>query len=317
MLHETIRLGLLTGTIKKADLERVTVDTTVQEKAVCFPTDSHLYHKARESLVKEAEKLGIGLRQSYVRLSKQALYMGNRYMAAKQHRRGRKEIKKVKNYLGRVVRDIERSVQGNSEWSALMRAGLDQARDLLNRQKHDKNKLYSWHAPEVECIGKGKAHKKYEFGCKVSYSVTNKSNFIIGAKAFHGNPHDSRTLKDALTQIVRLTGVMPKETYVDLGYRGHDVTESEVILARQKRGITQSKRKRQKRRNAIEPIIGHCKHDRSTGYRNFLKGIMGDKMNAIAMAVGFNLRKILKVILWLIFTVQCWREIKPQGRSYC
>ena len=148
----------------------------------------------------------------------------------------------------------------------------------------------------MECIAKGKAHKKYEFGCKASIASTNKSNFIVGAMAHHGRPYDGHTLGGVLAQIERLTGIKPSEANVDLGYRGHGVDdeEIEIILAHSKRGITPAKKKRQKRRSAIEPIIGHCKNDRKVGPRNWLWGKLGDQINAIAMAVGFNLRKILR-----------------------
>ena len=274
LLQETILAGLKTGVVTKEDMQRVNVDTTVQEKAVHFPTDVRLCHKARLELVKAAQASGIELRQSYARKSKQALFMANKYLAARQMKRGRKEIKKVRNYLGRVMRDIERAA--------------------------------------LECIAKGKAHKKYEFGCKASLASTSKSNFIVGAKAHHGRPYDGHILGRILEQIEKLTGVAPQEAHVDLGFRGHGLkdAETEIILSRQKRGITPARRKRQKRRNAIEPIIGHCKNDRKVGPRNWLRGVIGDQINAIAMAIGFNLRKILKAIfLWLLARLLYWRNI--------
>ena len=305
LLAETIRAGLQTGVINKRDLTQVTVDTTVQEKAVHFPTDVRLCDKARRELVSLAAGEGLALRQSYSRTGKNAAFMANRYSAARQGRRARAKIKQVKNYLGRVIRDIERSIEQGHILSPNMEAALSKAKiahhQTLNLKAKDK--LFSWHASEVECIAKGKAHKKYEFGCKASYATTNKSNFIVGAKALHGKPYDGHTLKSVLTQIEKLTGVKVSEVQVDLGYRGHKIDDPdvEIILARAKRGITPAKKKRQKRRNAIEPIIGHLKNDRKIGPRNWLKGVAGDKFNAIAMAIGFNLRKILKKLsLWLI-----------------
>jgi IS5 family transposase len=231
--------------------------------------------------------------------------MSNKYMAARQMGRGRKEAKKVRNYLGRVIRDIERAVATAPSLKAVFREHMAKAR-IIYAQASDakaKEKIYSWHAPEVECIAKGKAHSKYEFGCKASLASTNKSNFIVGAMAHHGRPYDGHTLGTVLAQIEKLTGIKPKEAYVDLGYRGHGLDEggTDIILSRQKRGITRAQRKRQKRRNALEPIIGHCKNDRKVGPRNWLKGIFGDQINAIAMAIGFNMRKILmKIFLWLL-----------------
>lgn len=307
LLAETIRVGLVSGTIRAKDLEIVNIDTTVQEKAVTFPTDTKLCHKARVELVKSAEKHGVALRQTYVRKSKQALFLANKYFAAKQAKRGRKHAKQVCNYLGRVLRDIERAIAINPSLSETFEEDLRKARMIYAQSANRKvqEKIYSWHAPETECIAKGKAHKRYEFGCKASIASTNKSNFIVAAKAHHGRPYDGHTLGSVLAQIKALSGISPKEAQVDLGYRGHgiDATESEteIIFSRQKRGITAAKRKRQKRRNAIEPIIGHCKNDRKIGPRNWLSGVIGDQINTLAMAIGFNLRKILRQLFLCFF----------------
>ena len=325
ILSETVRVALLTGALDKVDLKKVTVDTTVQEKAVKFPTDTQLCHKAREELVSLASKHGIKLRQSYVRKGKEACFKANKYMWAKQTKRGSKEIKKLKNYLGRVMRDIERAVEKDKLLAGAFSNDLDKAQRIYNQALNPKtkDKLYCWHAPQVECVAKGKAHKRYEFGCKAGYVSTNKSNFIIGAMALHGKPYDGHMLQRMLGQVESLTGVKPKEAYVDLGFKGHGIKgdDIEVIMARQKRGITPAKRKRQKRRNAIEPIIGHCKNDRKVGPRNWLKGVIGDKVNAIAMAIGFNIRKILgKIFLRLFYKLLIWTKlsIKPsQYRLFC
>jgi IS5 family transposase len=303
LLAETIRMGLKTGTVSPRELLRVNVDTTVQEKAVRFPTDTQLCHKAREELVKRAKKCGVKLRQSYVRKSKQAVFMANKYMAARQVRRGRKMIATVRNYLGRVLRDIERAIVRKPSLEGTFNDDLAKANKIYAQAADPKtpDKIYSWHAPEVECIAKGKAHKKYEFGCKASLATTNAGNFVVGAMAHHGRPYDGHTLATVLAQIERLSGTKPNEACVDLGYRGHGVKprDTEIILARQKRGITPAKRKRQRRRSAIEPVIGHCKNDRKVGPRNWLQGKLGDQINAIDMAIGFNLRKILRWILLL------------------
>jgi transposase, IS5 family len=234
-------------------------------------------------------------------------------MAARQMNRGRKQVKKVRNYLGRVIRDIERAIERNPLLQGFFREDLDKARKIYAQAGDPKtpNKIYSWHAPEVECIAKGKAHKKYEFGCKTSIASTNTGNFIVGAMAHHGRPYDGNTLGTVLSQIEKLTGTRPEEVYVDLGYRGHGIThaETQVVLARQKRDITRTKRRRQRRRNAIEPIIGHCKNDRKVGPRNWLSGKRGDQVNALAMAIGFNLRKILRWILLYLFATDLFDEI--------
>jgi IS5 family transposase len=321
LLRETIRVGLKAGTVTLKDLERVNVDTTVQEKAVKFPTDTQLCHKARHELVKLADKHGVHLRQSYVRKSKQALFLANKYMAARQMNRGHKMIRKVRNYLGRVIRDIERATQDQPSLAVTLQNDLAKARKIYAQAGDPKtpDKIYSWHAPEVECIAKGKAHKKYEFGCKASLASTNKSNFIVGAMAHHGRPYDGHTLGAVLAQIEKLTGIKPGEANVDQGYRGHGIKDDsiDIVMARQKRSMTHAKRKRQKRRNAIEPIIGHCKNDRKVGPRNWLQGTLGDKINAIAMAIGFNMRKILRwIFLWLFYRLAFIQKSEPLSHAF-
>jgi IS5 family transposase len=316
LLAETVKLGLKTGTVTKSEIENVNVDTTVQEKAIRFPTDTQLCHKAREELVKAAARHEVPLRQTYVRKSKQAVLLANRYMAARQVKRGRKMVKTVRNYLGRVMRDIERACEKTPSLRNAFKAELAKARTIFAQALNPKaaEKIYSWHAPETECIAKGKVHKKYEFGCKASIASTNKSNFIAGAMAHHGKPYDGHTLRTVLEQVKRLTGIKPREANADLGYRGHGITKEkdgcEVILPRQKRGMTPAKRKRQRRRAAIEPVIGHCKNGRKVGPRNWLAGKEGDSINAIAMATGFNLRKILrKIFLWLLARWLQWPSL--------
>jgi IS5 family transposase len=319
LLQETITLGLKSGVVTARDLQKVNVDTTVQEKAIRFPTDTQLCHKAREELLKTADHYGVEVRQSYVRKSKQAVFLANKYMAARHMNRGRKQIKKVRNYLGRVMRDIERAIATKPTLASVFKDDLAKAKTIYAQAADPKmtNKIYSWHAPEVECIAKGKAHKKYEFGCKASFASTSKSNFIVGAMAHHGRPYDGHTLKTVLQHIKRLTGILPGEANVDLGYRGHGIRheDTEIILSHQKRGITPAKRKRQKRRNAIEPIIGHCKNDRKVGPRNWLHGLKGDQINALAMAIGFNLRKILRWI-FLCLLARLFHGQKISGQLF-
>ncbi|MFQ5673242.1 MAG: IS5 family transposase, partial [Nitrospinales bacterium] len=187
LLAETVHAGLKTRVLKRASLHRLNVDTTVQEKAVSFPTDAKLYHRMRMNLVREAKACNVELRQSYTRKSKQSLLMQSRYAHARQMKRSRREIRKLKTYLGRVTRDIERKVSGNVELKDRFAPLLEMGHRLLKQKRTDRGKLYSLHAPEVECISKGKAHKKYEFGCKVSITTTSKDNFVVGAQAFHGN----------------------------------------------------------------------------------------------------------------------------------
>jgi len=305
MLGLTVVAGIATKTVSRSSLAVVNVDTTVQDKAIAFPTDARLYHKARGALVRLAKRMGIDLRQSYERVSKLALAKNGRYAHARQFKRARREQKRLRTMLGRVIRDIERKAEAMGA-DAGSRTELPRLHRLLGialrihaQQRHDKGKVYSVHAPEVECIAKGKAHKPYEFGVKVGIVTTSRESFVVGMKSLPGNPYDGHTLTASLEQSARLTGVQPKEVFVDRGYRGHGVGDAlKVWIAGAKRGVTVSIRKKLKRRNAIEPVIGHMKNDGRLG-RNFLKGAIGDAMNALLCGAGHNLRKILRQLALL------------------
>ena len=295
LFYQTLSTAQKLGLLQKSHLNKVNIDTTVQEKAIAFPTDARLYNKMRVKLVKAAAELGIELRQSYRRLGKKALVMQGRYAHAKQMRRARKETRKLKNYLGRITRELRRKT-GISVSPALDEL-LCLSERLLAQQQKDKNKLYSYYAPEVECIAKGKAHKRYEFGCKVSVAATSRDNWIVGIQAHHGNPYDGHTLTGVLSQVERMTGSTVKEAYCDRGYRGHKhVGDTIVHIAGTKRRVSRSLRKWLRRRCAIEPIIGHLKSDGRLD-RNYLKGIAGDKINALLCGSGANIRKLIAAFL--------------------
>lgn len=294
MLSESIKSGLRGGFIKKSELKRVNVDTTVQEKAIRYPTDSRLYHRLLEKLVKQAKSEGINLRQTYERVSVKTLHKQSSYARAGQFKRAGKQGKKLKIYLGRVVRDIDRK---KSCSSPKLEELLVLSRRILSQRKKDKNKLYSIHEPHVECISKGKIHKKYEFGCKVSYVTSSRANWVLGAKAIHGNPYDGHTLKTALEQSSALLGFEPEMAVCDMGYRGHNYQgDSKILLVnRYRKKVPKSVKFWWKRRSAIEPVIGHMKTENGLS-RNRLKGSFGDEMNAIFAGIGFNMRKLLKTM---------------------
>ncbi len=301
LLKETIELGLKTAVIKKTDIDKINIDTTVQPKAIKYPTDSGLQHQCRNKLVKLCQKHGIKLRQNYTRLSKFQLLRGNRYAFARQLRRATSCFKKIKIYLGRVYRDIERKLINSPHLTEHFSDILLKAKRLIYQKRDDKSKLYSLHAPEVECIAKGKVQKKYEFGSKVSIATTSKSNFVIGIQSLDKNKYDGHSLNDALDQVNRLASKYPKKVFVDQGYRGHKISEVDIHICGKRRGaISNSLRRDLKRRSAIEPIIGHLKSDGSLG-RNHLKGTLGDKINAIMTGASFNLRKILKKLRFFYF----------------
>jgi transposase, IS5 family len=190
-----------------------------------------------------------------------------------------------------------------------LRELLAMAERLLAQTRTSKNKLYSVHAPEVECIAKGKAHKRYEFGCKASVATTSKSNWIVGTQALHGIPYEGRTLSGAIQQVKRLTGHTPDDVIVDQGYRGHGYEGSAVVHAVRTipKRATRAVRRMLKRPAAIEPTIGHMKCDNRMD-RNHLTGPEGDKINALLCATGYNLRKLLR---WVVFApIFClWRRL--------
>ncbi|HOX15569.1 MAG TPA: IS5 family transposase, partial [Smithellaceae bacterium] len=306
LLTVTIHTAKEEKLLTEKHVERVNVYTTVQEKAIAFPTDARLYHKARRVLVRIAKKMNIDLRQSYERNGRKAFLKQGRYTSAGQYNRAKKETRKLKTMLGRVIRDIERKCS-NPE-GRLVRF-LNIAKAIFNQKRNDKNKVYSVDAPEVECIAKGKVHKKYEFGCKVSMVSSSRDNWILGIDAVHGNPFDGHTLKDALHQVKQITGWQPLHAYCDKGYRGvaRDIPETEVhISGKKKKSMKASLWKWFARRSAIEPIFGHLKSDHRLE-RNHLQGKDGDRMNAILSGCGFNLRKLLRAFFLPFLQRLFWR----------
>ncbi len=301
LLAESLRIAHDTGALNKRDLARVTVDTTVQPKNITFPTDAKLLETAIQQLAKLARQHGVALRQSYRRVASRAAMMAGRYAHAKQFKRMNRQIKFLRTRLGRVVRDIRRKIDGDEGLQTAFAAALGRASQIRGQKQRQRGrKLYSWHAPETECIGKGKARAPYEFGVKVSLTTTNRrckgGQFILHAKALPGNPYDGHTLKQVIEETEALTGRKIERAYVDKGYRGHDAPKPlRVFKSGQKRGVHGQIRRELRRRSAIEAVIGHCKTDGHLD-RNFLKGRLGDQINAVMSAVGYNLRLILK---WL------------------
>ncbi len=301
LLAESLRVAHETGALKTDDLARITVDTTVQPKNVTHPTDAKLMLTAIEQLGVLARTHGVPLRQSYVRVAKRAALMAGRYAHAKQFKRMNRELRFLRTRLGRLIRDIRRKIDGDDELERVFAVPLSKAMQIRRqRQQQRGRKLYSWHAPETECIGKGKAHKPYEFGVKVSIATTNRrckgGQFVLHAKALPGNPYDGHTLADVITETQALTGREIERVYADKGYRGHRVTKPlSVFISGSKRGVHGAIKRELRRRSAIEAVIGHMKTDGHLD-RNFLKGRHGDHANAVLSAVGYNFRLILN---WL------------------
>jgi len=308
LLQESLSVAHKTGALATRDLERVAVDTTVQPKAIAHPSDARLMHRALEKLVTLAAREGVPLRQSYKRVAKRAALMVGRYAHAHQFKRMRRALKFLRIRLGRVIRDIRRKIAGDSALEARFSSLLDLARRVRAQDQRQRgHKVYALHAPEVECIGKGKARAPYEFGCKVSVTtpVTKPKGgqFVLHAKALHGNPFDGHTLGPVIANMTALTGVEPRCIHVDKGYRGHNhPNKFRVWISGQARRVTKTIRREMKRRAAVEPVIGHVKAEHRMD-RNYLKGRDGDPINAVLAAAGYNFSLLLR---WL---GRLWRAL--------
>lgn len=291
LLKETIDLAVREKQVRSKDLKQVTVDTTVQEKNITYPTDSKLLYTAIRKLGEAAKERGIQLRQSYIRVGKQAAIKVGRYAHAKQFKRMRRKLRKLRTYVGRLIRDIRRKANQIGDELADV---LEKAERILNQQPHHSKKLYSWHEPEVQCISKGKARQRYEFGQKVALATTNRSNWIVAAKLLENNPYDGHTLTETLAATESITGASVSDVYVDKGYRGHgcDRPTSVHLAGASSKNSSRSERKRRRRRSAIEPKIGHLKSDHRVR-RCFLSGLEGDAINITLAAAAANLRKLL------------------------
>jgi IS5 family transposase len=304
ILQESLSIATKTGAVKPSQLGEVIIDTTVQPKNVMFPTDARLLNRAREILVRMAKTHAVGLRQSYVRVGKLALIKHQRYAHAKQFKRANRSLRKLRTYLGRVIRDVARKIEGNG-WLEEMVFGhiLSLARRVRDQKAHQRGpKVYSLHAPEVECIGKGKAHRPYEFGVKVSVATTlhraKGGQFVTHVKALPGNPYDGHTLATVIPDMEALVGNTIARAFTDKGYRGHNAPPDykfRVFIAGQRRRVTPKIKRQMRRRSAIEPIIGHMKAEHRMG-RNYLWYRQGDAINAILAAAGYNFSLLLR---WL------------------
>ena len=303
LIQESLNVATRTGAAKPADFSRIIVDTTVQPKAVMFPTDAKLMQRAREKLVKLAKVQGVALRQSFERLGKYALIAHQRYAHAKQFKRANRQLRALRTYLGRVRRDIMRKIKGDAAKEAVFARMLSLSHSVREqRQRQRGKKIYSLHAPEVECIGKGKAHRPYEFGVKVSVATTLHHSaggqFVAHVKALPGNPYDGHTLAAIIPDIESKIGASINRIVADRGYRGHNAPPDHkyrVFVTEQKRGMTKAIKRQMRRRAAVEPVIGHLKDDHRMD-RNYLAGSKGDAVNAVLAAAGYNFRRL---IAWL------------------
>lgn len=306
LLAQTVNLAVDLKLIKPQELARVIVDSTVQHKAIAHPTDSRLLETARAKLVEAAKDAGIDLKQTFAKEGKELGRKAGRYAHARQFNRMKRAIKRQRTIVGRLQREVQRkaSAIGAAVRQALAET-LNKAQRIAaqsgqRRAAGGQPKLYAWHAPEVDCISKGKAKTPYEFGVKVGIASTLQGNLIVGARAFHGNPYDGHTLREQLEQATILMqdcSSKPATAFVDLGYRGVDADNPDVHIVHRGKAkrITEQERKLLRRRQAIEPIIGHLKADHRMD-RCHLKSETGDRLHAVLCAAGYNIRWLLRMI---------------------
>ena len=316
LFKATIECAVQIKAVLPVDLERVIVDSTVQSKAIAHPVDSRLLEIARHKVVGAAKRAGISLKQTYAQEGKTLRRKAGGYAHAKQFKRLRKTVKRQRTILGVVMREVQRKLDadkaavaaggapahesGSAKAISDLTIWLERAERIRTQQRSTKNKLYALHAPEVECISKGKARNPYEFGVKVSLAVTHKQGLMVGARSFPGNPYDGHVLSAQLEQTTNLLqdlGRSPKQVIVDLGYRGVDADNPGVqIIHRGKyKSLSDHEKRLLKRRQAIEPLIGHTKADHRMD-RCWLKGAVGDALHALCCAAGYNIRWLLRAI---------------------
>jgi len=206
LLTQTIEVTVEHKHVSERELIHVNVDKTVQEKNITHPTDSKLLYKAIVKLGAAAKDRGVPLRQSYVPMGKRASVKAGRYAHARQFKRMRRELRKLRTWVGRMIRDIERKTGAPGSRDQALTTLLVRCQRLVDQKPSDSNKLYSLHEPEVRCISKGKAHKRYEFGREMALATTNRGDWFVGALLCEGNPYDGHTLDATLRQVESNTG---------------------------------------------------------------------------------------------------------------
>jgi IS5 family transposase len=279
---------------KDSEDDYLSGDTTVQEKNITYPTDDKLYKKIIHKCQGIAEKEDLALRQSYKYTVKKLSIIQRLRRNKGGDVKARKASKKIKTIAGRLVRDLERKLPAQAFSKHI--TNLELFKRVLLQKRNDSDKIYSLHEPQVKCYTKGKEHKRFEFGSKVSLLITQRTGVIVGALNFTDTLHDSKTLPFALEQYERLTGKQAGHVFLDRGYRGTKmINDTHLHGPKPNKNISKSKRRRHKRRAAIEPVIGHLKHDYRM-IRNYLKGSSGDTINLLLSAAAMNFKRVMN--LW-------------------
>lgn len=276
---------------------QVLIDTTVQEKDITFPTDAKLYFAVIEQCWKIAKENNIKLHQSYKFLTKENRLKLRFANHPKRKKEARHALKKLRSFGYKLIGQLKNIL--TEEQNKIYSEKFILFTKVLQQQKHDSNKIYSLHEPDVYCMAKGKEHKEYEFGCKASIALTKSTGIIVGATTFEKNTNDVYTIEQTLQQINYTTDKLPEELICDRGYRGKTKVGDCKISIPKPLPNSASRYQKQKvqlkfrRRAGIEPIIGHLKYQHRMA-RNFLKGKLGDFINCVLAAAGFNLKKMLR-----------------------
>lgn len=299
-----------------AEEPTVLVDTTVQEKAITYPTDTKLAIKIINRLNKLAKTHGVKQRRTFIKEVKELRLVCRHFRHVKRRSKAKKALKRLRTIAGVLLRELQRQLP-----EAILKKeaeNFEMYERVLAQQPKDKNKIYSLHEPQVYCVGKGKDHKPYEYGTKASVVSTLNSKIIVGVASHPVHEHDSKTLKAALSHAESCRQKPIETSVVDRGYRGSKRSvEAEVILpsAPLKRdSVEECQRKKYlcQKRSAIEPIIGHLKHDYRL-CRNWLKGSQGDAINLLMAACAWNLRKWMVAFFLLEFDGDIWFFIVETG----
>lgn len=301
---------------KKRAMEIVSLDTTVQEKNITYPTDLKLSKRIIEQCQKIAKREGVKLRQSYKRILKKLMLMQRFAHHPKNYRKAEKAKRKMHTIAGRLIRELKRKLPDSQLPQYINR--LDLYARVLDQKKWDKNKIYSLHEPHVACIAKGKVAKKFEFGSKVSVAMSKEENMVLAVVNYTGNPNDSKTIEDTLNKVEQITGRKVKAAIVDRGYKVKKTVNGTQIIKPSPLGSGSTAyekmkmRKYFRRRSAIEPVISHMKNQYMMK-RNFLKGVQGDVINAVMAGAAFNFKRWLNQKLkeisglihrWIIIPIQ-------------
>jgi IS5 family transposase len=313
LLTTVVDSAVNSGVVDRSSFAHVSVDSTVMEKNIAYPTDSALLEKLRGKLVAFMQANNLSIRQTYSRQGPRTAQQIGRYAHAKQFKRMRRCLRQLRTWVGRLQRELERQLdQLSAEAAEEAEELINLAKRLIEQTKNTKTKfkLYSLHEQEVDCISKGKARKRYEFGTKVGIVCTQKENFVTGMRSYPGNPYDGHTLDDMLQQSETISSTKAKTVVVDLGYRGKHDTKADVIHRGRK--LSKRQKKRLRRRSALEAIIGHMKVD-GLLERCHLKGTNGDAIHAILCGIGHNLRQMRAfwVRIFLSFLFLCQKGQKP------